>query len=193
LVLVFGGVLVGAALVGSSGFRARLGHSVTLGLQVHCRHRRFVVSSGERADPPPDGEVGLTGIALPPAVSVLGGWVLNAGGVPVHVDEAPAGPSPGVVAGLNDRRAGSDPAEPLPEAGAWVRVYGPVSVADDYEVEDAEQAWRIPMRRPWLVRRIVRRTLAGRVFETEAIVHTGDTSDYLIDLVAAGQEASPDW
>jgi hypothetical protein len=72
-------------------------------------------------------------------------------------------------------------------------VYWPVCVADDYEVEDAEQAWRIPMRRPWLVRRIVRRTHAGRVFETEAIVHTGDTSDYLIDLVAAGQEASPDW
>ncbi|MEU4619396.1 hypothetical protein AB0G04_05345 [Actinoplanes sp. NPDC023801] len=193
-VLVFGGVLVHAALVGSSGFRARVGEKVTLGLQVYCRRRSLVVAPQERDEPVqpgPAGELGLTGIVLPHAASMLGGWVLEVAGIPVHVEEAPAGRAPGVIVGRNDRRAASDPVEPLPGAGTWVRVTGPVSVADDYETEDAEQAWLMPMRRPWLVRRIVRRTPAGQALEAGAIVHTGDTSDYLIDLAGTGHADLP--
>lgn len=91
--------------------------------------------------------------------------------------------------GVNDRDPGSDPADPLPSPHTWVRVRGPVSVADDYIADAVEEAAQRPARRTWLVRRIVRLTPAGhghrelRAQPAESVDHQSDASSYLLDLL----------
>ena len=144
-------------------------------------------------------ELVLTGVAVPFERSCqLGGWVLEIAGVPVYVTEASGAAGRHVVTGVNDRHPGSDPEEPFPDRGAWVRVRGTVTVADDYEVDEVEQALQRSMQRPWRVQRIVRLsppghrggTLRTDPRQVEAIRHTGDASSYLIDLVGPATDAA---
>ncbi|MEU7906750.1 hypothetical protein, partial [Actinoplanes sp. NPDC049118] len=81
---------------------------------------------------------------------------------------------------------------PFPGRGARVRVRGNVSVADNYVVDEVEQALQGSVQRLWRVQRIVRLVPIGhgrgtqRTYpqQVEAIRHTGDASSYLLDLVA---------
>ncbi|MBG0566455.1 hypothetical protein [Actinoplanes aureus] len=158
---------------------------MTLALEAYCRHRTAISEQDHHTEPvqppppaAPAGELALTGTAVP-AVELgwLGGWLFEVAGIPLHVTEASAGP--GVIAGVNDREAGSDPAEPPPAPGTRVHMRAVVSVADGYVVDEVEQAWNRPMTRPWLVQRIVRLRPARR-----SVAHTGVNNDYLIDLAS---------
>ncbi|MCM4076624.1 hypothetical protein [Paractinoplanes hotanensis] len=193
-------VLVGPGLVGSSDFRTKLDAEVLLALEIYCRHRVHVSDQGghqasvsRSADVGSTDELILTGVAVPfEGPCRLGGWVLQVAGIPVHVTEASATAGPGVIAGINDRDPASDPEEPIPDRGAWVRVRGNVSVADGYVVDEVEQALQRSVQRLWRVHRIVRLVPTGyrngmqhtRPQEVEAIRHTRDASSYLLDLVA---------
>ncbi|WP_213005743.1 hypothetical protein [Paractinoplanes toevensis] len=197
--LILPGVLVAPGLVESSDFRTEVGTEVPLALEIYCRHRARVSNQEGRqapvrrsADAGTADELILTGVAVPFASTCrLGGWLLEVVGIPVYVTEATAGP--GVIAGVNDRDPDSDPEEPLPDRGAWVRVRGSVSVADGYVVDEVERASQRSVQRLWRVQRIERlmptdyRSGNRRAYpqQVEAVRHTGDSSSYLLDLVAA--------
>ncbi len=173
------GILVDATLVGSSGFRAETGKSVTLSLETYGddwspasgedRGQPVVALPGSGAEPT---ELLLTGVVLPfVRPCPLGGWVLDVDGVPIHV-------------------ATSHPDSP-PAAGQWVRFRGTVSVADGYVEDEVQGALRRPMARPWLVQRIVRlKPLTGggrRLVRPETVTsirNIADSSSHLIDLRA---------
>jgi len=192
------GVFVAPGLVGSSGFRTKLDAEVLLALEIYCRHRVRASDHDSRqapvsraADAGSTDELILTGVAVPfEGTCRLGGWMLQVADIPVHVTEATAGP--GVIAGVNDRDPASDPEEPVPDRGAWVRVRGNVSVADGYVVDEVEQASQRSVQRLWRVQRIVRLVPAGYRSgmrhtypqQVEAVRHTRDSSSYLLDLVA---------
>src|SRR3954447_8767985 len=196
--LMLPGVFVAPGLVGSSDFRTELGAEVPLALEIYCRHRAQVSSQeGRQAGVRRSAGAGsadgliLTGVAVPfEGTCRLGGWVLEVADIPVFVTEATAGP--GVVAGVNDRDPDSDPEEPFPDRGAWVRVRGDVSVADVYVVDEVERASQRSVRRLWRVQRIVRLVPTGYKSgrqstypqQVEAVRHTADSSSYRLDLVA---------
>lgn len=185
--LLLPGVLVPATLVGSSGFHARVGERVALALDVYCRHRTNISGQDPRQEPAsrsasaePDGELVLTGLAVPiNEPGWLGGWVLDVSGMLVHVTEAE--PGPGDIAGYDDRDSESDPGQPAPAPGTWVRVRGVVSVADDYVADEAEQQWQLRLTREWTVQRI--RTTDAPDSVIEEITRTRRPVSYLIDLV----------
>lgn len=171
-------VLVASDLVGSSGFRARVGGEVSVTLTAHSYHwehvpegdsRPWVVQGASSTGLP--AEMVLTGVVLPlTGTPELGGWVLDLAGVPIHVtaqDEGAAAPDP----------------------GTWVRLRGTVSVADDYIVDEVEPALRRPMAHRWRVQAITRLVPTGgqgertlRAQPAEAIDRTADSSAYLVDL-----------
>ena len=198
--MVLHGVFVAPGLVGSSDFRTEVGAEVPLALEIYCRHRVRVSEQEGRRTPvsrPADAGLVLTGVAVPfEDTCRLGGWMLEVADIPVHVTEASAAPGPGVIAGVNDRDPASDPAEPFPERGAWVRVRGAVGVADGYVVDEVEHASQRSVQRLWRVQRIVRLAPTGygngrprtSPRQVEAIRHTGDDSGYLLDLVAVPTE-----
>ncbi|BCY11724.1 hypothetical protein L3i22_068120 [Actinoplanes sp. L3-i22] len=165
------GVLVAAELVGSSGFRAETGKWTTLSLESYGA--RWSPASDRAASAVEPTELLLTGVLLPFArPCLLGGWVLDVDGVPIHVGASP-------------------PDAPLPRPGQRVEVRGPVGVADDYVVDEVQRALQRRTAREWLVRRIVRHrpfTAGGvrriRPEVVPSIRHTADTSSYLIDLRA---------
>ena len=200
------GVFVAPELVGSSDFRAKVGAEVPLALEIYCRHRAHASHQDGRQAPvsrfadagSTDGLV-LTGIAVPfEGTCQLGGWVLEVADIPVYVTEASATTGPNVIAGVNDRDPDSDPEEPIPDRGAWMRVRGNVSVADDYVVDEVERASQRSMQRLWRVQRIVRLVPTGHESgmrstypqQVEAVRHTGDASSYLLDLVAPATDTA---
>jgi hypothetical protein len=177
------GVLVATHLVGSSDFRTRVGAVMPLALEVYSRHRtpardddrRRPVLRRTSGTGSPD-TFDLTGVVVPFAETCrLGGWVAEVAGVPFFVTEA-------------DHDPGVGPEGPQP--GSWVRVRGEIYVADDYVVDEVEEALRQGVRRLWQVRRIIRSVpvdggRGARPREVAEIRHTGDVSSYLIDLVTA--------
>jgi hypothetical protein len=173
------GVLVAADLVGSAGFRTQVGDKISVALEAYSYH--WASASDEERDQPvlPETsgsdhhtELLLTGVVLPLARPCeLGGWVLDLGGVPIHVTDD-----------QNGHEAG-------PAAGTWVRIRGTLNVADDYVVDEVERALQRTLTHPWLVKRIVRLIPYGygeakfHSQYTESIDHTGDASSYLLDLL----------
>lgn len=193
------GVFVAPELVGSSDFRTSVGAEVPLALEIYCRHRAYVSRQDGNHTPvrrsagaASTAELMLTGVAIAfESTCQLGGWMLEVAGIPVYVTEAPATAGPKVIAGVNDGAPDSDPEEPFPDPGAWVRVRGSVSVADDYVVDEVERASQRSMQRLWRVQRIVRLAPTGYEIGSqltepqpvEAVRNTGDPSSYLLDLV----------
>ena len=200
------GVFVASEMVWSSDFRTKVGAEMPLALEIYCRHRAHASNQDGRQAPvrrpadagSTDGLI-LTGVAAPiEDTCQLGGWVLEVATIPVYVTEASAKAGPTVIAGVNDRDPDSDPEEPIPDRGAWVRVRGNVSVADDYVVDEVERASQRSLQRLWRVQRIVRLVPTGyesgmqytHPQQVEAVRHTGDASNYLLDLVAPATDTA---
>ncbi|GAA1656317.1 hypothetical protein [Actinoplanes couchii] len=155
------GVLVSADQVGT-GFRARVGAPVPLGLSLRCR-RRVV------AGPDTGGLVGL----VVPAVrdSFYGGWVLRSGGIPFHVTEESAKDEVAFIAEVRARVG-------LTHVG----VEGTVGVAGEQLVEAVRERWGLDLNRSWLVRGIVRISGAGYQHPVQEIEHDPAGRGYLLDL-----------
>jgi hypothetical protein len=204
-------VFVPDSVVASDGFTAEVGGMVEMPLALFCRFRAQVSNDDDRRPsvtsmpgdyrhPDNRGVHDLVGQAVAMESTVwAAGWMLDVDGFGIYVSEADAGPSPGFPNFGVYREAGSDPAAPVPEPGAWTRVRGQLSIAEPYETgayEPEADLLRHAVRK-WLVRRAVRldgkpgkgRLIQGRGRDVAVIQHADlryntawMTVGYLLDL-----------
>ena len=201
MALILRDVFVPSTVVESDEFTAEVGGTVSMALELYCH---CWTASSDR-DPPGWAAVHpgtyrhadsrsvheLVGIAVPTENVWLTGWLLDAAGLLLYVDQAP-GPNDPQAAHSHVHR---DPTSQtgIPEPGSAVRVEGRLSIAEDHVTSGfvPDRALLQRATRTWSVRGVTRLEQDGRHSDVPATGRWGASAiGYLLDLAETADRSA---